>query len=433
MRFKIIIIIFQLCLQRLVAQNIDVVNWLNTNAIAIENANPDEALDIFKSAEPTSFSNAKIYGFGEATHYTKEFFNIKIKFFKYLVEHENVKVFILEDAYVIEEGLNNWISGGEGNAVDIMKNLTIQPWYCKEVMALFQWIRDYNIDKPVSQQIRCYGMDIQTVTHINTQIKAFIAKYNLTVDVALLEALDKCVARKVVYTASNNWADTQLPKLNALEEILINFDNRDLSKTEKSDVNEVLRALQYLNQYTYYVQHSYSHVRDQKMFENVQYIVTNKAANGKAFIWAHNEHVNNYGVANYNKRGVYNLGKYLKEFYNEEYYSVGFDFGTGEVTGFYKEEGKILGLKKYLVKEPYAKTYAETLHKVKYDIFFIPMDEALKSSVANFFTKKQKQLLLSIGDYTPDKVVLYQKKYSEMYDAILFVKNITLADYKLVD
>ena len=57
----------------------------------------------------------------------------------------------------------------------------------------------------------------------------------------------------------------------------------------------------------------------------------NKSKNGKAFIWAHNEHINNHGFGNYSKRNIYNLGRQLKEYYKNEYYSVGFDFGAGTI------------------------------------------------------------------------------------------------------
>ena len=45
------------------------------------------------------------------------------------------------------------------------------------------------------------------------------------------------------------------------------------------------------------------------------HLIENKSKNGKAFIWAHNEHINNKGFANYSTRNIYNLGRHLKEHY----------------------------------------------------------------------------------------------------------------------
>ena len=122
-KYLIIVMLFSLFVVN--GQNDKVVNWINENAIKIEDSNPDTRLSIFNNSVPNKFSDAKIFGFGETTHQGKEFFDIKAKFFKYLVENQNVKVFIMEDSYTSEAGINEWISGGKGNAETIAKNFSI--------------------------------------------------------------------------------------------------------------------------------------------------------------------------------------------------------------------------------------------------------------------------------------------------------------------
>ena len=100
----------------------NIVEWLNENVIEIEDSKPETKLTSFKENEPIKFKNAKIFGFGEASHHSKEFFDIKAKFFKYLVHNHNVKVFIMEDSYPSEKGINEFISGGAGNIKTIANN-----------------------------------------------------------------------------------------------------------------------------------------------------------------------------------------------------------------------------------------------------------------------------------------------------------------------
>ncbi|WP_317168918.1 erythromycin esterase family protein [Flavobacterium undicola] len=156
------------------AQDDKAVIWINENAIKIEDANPDTNLSIFNNNIPQKFADAKIFGFGEATHQGKEFFDIKAKFFKYLVENQGVKVFIIEDSYTSEAGINEWISGGKGNAETIAKNFSIGFWYRKEVVNLLEWMRNYNLGKTKDEQIRFYGMDIQNVKKINQEIRNLV-------------------------------------------------------------------------------------------------------------------------------------------------------------------------------------------------------------------------------------------------------------------
>jgi erythromycin esterase len=413
------------------AQNQKAVNWINENAIKIEDANPDTNLTIFSNNIPQKFADAKIYGFGESTHQGKEFFDIKAKFFKYLVKNQGIKIFIIEDSYTSEAGINEWISGGKGNAETIANNFSIGFWYCKEVVNLLEWMRNYNLNKTKDEQIRFYGMDIQDVKKINQEIQNLVKKYNIPISEELLLVVDNCVEKKVKYSGKTDWADIQIPKLNKIEIILFDF-RKGIKNENIYEFDSAIRALNYLSKYTYYVQNHHSQDRDLLMFENAKWIVENKSKNGKAFIWAHNEHINNKQAGNYSGRNIYNLGRHLKEYYKNDYYSVGFDFGTGTLAGYFSNKDEKPSWKKFELSEPFAKTYAETLIEAKDEIYFIDMSKALDGNSSNFFKEKNKQLVAGGGGFNFKNNHLYQKKFSEMYDGLIFVKNITLSTNILI-
>jgi erythromycin esterase len=413
------------------AQDDKTVNWINENAVKIEDANPNTNLTIFNNNIPKKFADAKIFAFGEATHQGKEFFDIKAKFFKYLVETQNVKVFIMEDSYTSEAGINEWISGGKGNAETIAGNFSIGFWYCKEVVNLLEWMRNYNLNKTKDEQIHFYGMDIQNVKKINQEIRSLVKKYNIPVSEELLLVVDKCVEKKVDYSMSTDWADIQIPKLNEIETILLDF-RKGMADENIDEFNSTIRALNYLSQYTNFVQNHYTQDRDLKMFENAKWIVENKSKNGKAFIWAHNEHINNKIAGNYSTRNIYNFGRHMKEYYKNDYYSVGFDFGTGSQAGYFSNKDEKPSWKKVELTKPYAKTYAETFIEAKDEIYFIDMSKALNGNSSDFFKKKSKQIVAGGGGFNPKNNYLYEKKLSEMFDGLIFIKNITLPTNNLI-
>jgi erythromycin esterase len=243
--------------------------------------------------------------------------------------------------------------------------------------------------------------------------------------------LDNCVEKKVNYSEKTNWANIQSPKLNKIESILVDF-KKDVKSQNIEEFNSVIRALNYLAKYTYYVQNNYSQDRDLKMFENVKWIVENKSKDGKAFVWAHNEHINNKQAGNYSGRNIYNLGRYLKEYYKKDYYSVGFDFGTGTLAGYFAIKDEKPSWKKVELKEPFATTYAKTLIEAKDEIYFIDLATALNGDSSNFFKKKSKQIVAGAGGFNPKNNHLYQKKFSEMYDGLIFVKVISLPTNNLI-
>lgn len=412
------------------AQNQKAVSWINENAIKIEDANPDTKLTVFNDNIPKKFVDAKIFGFGEATHQGKEFFDLKAKFFKYLVENQDVKVFIMEESYTSEAEINKWISGGKGNSETIAQNFSITFWKCKEVVNLLEWMRSYNLNKSEDDQIRFYGMDIQMVKNINLEIRNLVKKYNIPVSEELLLEVDKCVEKKLYPREKNHWADIKIPKLNKIERILLDF-RKGVKDENIDEFTTAIRAFNYLSQYTYLVQHLSSQTRDLKMFENAKWIIENKSTNGKAFIWAHNEHINNLKLGNYSKRKLYNLGKHLKNYFKNDYYSVGFDFGKGTQAGYFANKGEELKWQDYVLNAPFDNTYAKTLIEASEEIYFIDISTALDGSSSNFFKKKSKQLVAGGGGINPQKIRLYQKRFSEMYDGLIFVKNIRLPNYDL--
>lgn len=415
------------------AQKKETVKWINNNSILIEDANPDSELTAFQQKTPLKFANAKIYGFGEASHNTKEFFTIKSKFFKHLVKTQGIRAFIIEDSYQTESGINEWISGGKGNIQTIADNFDIGFWRSREMVDLLKWMRNFNLDKSKGDKIRFYGMDIQNGKNLNKEIRDFVDQYNISIHEDILKITDSCSNKKIEYGTSTNWAKTQVPKLQELKNTILKT-KISLSKEEEKSI---IRSINYLIKYTEYVSSTRdfrerNELRDLKMFENVKWIVENETENGKAFIWAHNEHVNKREMYS-DGSGIINLGRNLKEFYKENYYSVGFDFATGKIQGYVIDKKNGNYWKTYDIEKPFRRTYAKTLNSINKDIFFVDLSKVTEKDSSIFFSKKNKHLLIGGGGYQPKPLykIKIQKIYSKSYDGLIFVKNISVPDYKL--
>ena len=432
MKKKYLILVLLFSLFNVNGQNKETIKWINENAIEIEDASPDSELIVFKNNTPNKFANAKVFGFGEASHNTKQFFDIKAKFFKHLVKTQGVKTFIMEESYQAESGINEWISGGKGDVKTIAKNFNIGFWYTKEILNLLQWMRNYNLNKAKENQIQFYGMDIQIGKSISQEIREFINTHKITIDEKLLMIADSCSSKEIDYSKSDNWWQLQIPKLNKLKQQILD------SKIKGEKYKPVIRSLNYLIAYTEYASKAKSkypentEFRDLKMFENVKWIVENESKNGKAFIWAHNEHINKKEMY-YSGSDIINLGRHLKDYYKDNYYSVGFDFGIGKINGFIIDKKKGNHWKTYNIEKPFKRTYAKTLMSINKDIYFIDLQKAIESDSSNFFSEKNKHLLIAAGGYQPKPIhkIMISKIYTETYDGLIFVKEISKPEYNL--
>lgn len=248
---KLLIALF-LCVTLMCHSQEKAIQWINTNAIPIEDANPITPPANFGAHVPAAFKNARIFGFGEASHHGKEFFDLKAKFFKYLVEHEGVRLFLMEESYQAEHGINAFISGGEGTAKEALNNFGMAIWYTNEVAALLQWMRDYNHGKPRGEQVRFYGIDNQFGTQISDRLRAYVKKYAISIDEKLLTAADSCSAAPLKMGGIKGWDKKMLPKLKQLRDAL-EANNIELSAANADEYRDMLRGLGYLEQYTAHI------------------------------------------------------------------------------------------------------------------------------------------------------------------------------------
>lgn len=431
--FKNTFLIFSFIIfQTIYAQNKETVDWLTHHSIEIEDANPDSEMHLFKQMEPEKFAEARFYGFGEASHNTKEFFDLKAKFFKYLVNNHGLRIFIMEETYQAESGINEWISGGNGDVKTIANNLQVGFWRTKEIVNLLEWMREYNKGKSKKDQIRFYGMDIQYGEKINEEIRAFIKNNNISISENLLLTADSCATKNIDFSQKESWWSLQIPKLKELKKQILN------STSESNGNLSIFRSLDYLLSYVEYaslVNDAYpksTEFRDLKMFDNVKYILDHESKDAKAFIWAHNEHISNKEM-NYTGSNILNLGSHLKRYYKNDYYSVGFDFGNGQIEGFVIDSKKGNHWKTYYIDKPYPKTYANTLISVGKENYFVDIENAVKNEPTKFFERKMKSLLIGGGGFQPKPLykIMVKKVYAETYDGLIFVKRISNPDYKL--
>ena len=407
------------------AQNPDVLSWINSNAITIEDANPDTPLTAFAQNVPQKFKDTRIFGFGEATHNTKEFFDLKAKFFKYLVKEQGVRIFIMEESYYNAYVVNEWLAGGEGDARTLAGKLGFAIWRCEEVAGLLQWMKEYNHDKPHAKQIRFYGMDDQFGYMINTQIRSFVKEANIKIDENLLIVADSCSASSMVPKPKKEWSADKQAKLKLLRQAIVN-QKSNVSVSARVNYEEILHAIDVLQEYIIFIGNPSQIVRDNDMYENVKWIMQHEGENSKAFIWAHNAHINKQQLDVSKEPSV---GTRLKEYFGTTYYSIGFDFGKGQLYGVEKQ-GKIYEEVAYKLEEPYKNTYAALFVKADADVFFIDIQQAVANrGMAKFLSSNKKQLSTGGGGYNPKYPYLKKYNYVECYDAVIFVRNVSIPKY----
>lgn len=104
--------------------------------------------------------DAEVVGLGEATHGSHEFFAMKERLFRYLVEERGFTTFALELSWSAGLQIDDYLQTGKGDARKIAKEaLANSPWDREEFVSLIEWMRDHNRRHP-GRTVHLMGDDI---------------------------------------------------------------------------------------------------------------------------------------------------------------------------------------------------------------------------------------------------------------------------------
>jgi erythromycin esterase len=106
-------------------------------------------------------ADAEVVGLGEATHGSREFFTMKHRLFRYLVEEKGFTTFSLETGWSGGVRLNEYVRHGTGDLDQIMAEefqSSYRFWRTAEYRDLIEWMRDHNSQH--ATQVQFMGNDL---------------------------------------------------------------------------------------------------------------------------------------------------------------------------------------------------------------------------------------------------------------------------------
>lgn len=282
-------------------------------------------------------ADARLVGLGEATHGTKEFFQMKQRVFQYLVENHGFDAFLFEMDVAEGRIFNDWVQWRRDDDIAVLmedKMLFSWVWLTEEVKDVLEYIRSYNDGRDESDMIGFYGVDTQ------------FPNYDLLQLVEILNAAGVEAANQVRLENENHINLFDFPAERLTEEQLalfehgLNFAKRIVDENESKiisalgdqDFKWAKRLVLHMEQVqTKYVEQKLNNnngLRDQYMAENTSWYFDLLGQDAKFVLWAHNGHLANSPL--YAFTG--SQGSYLKKEYGEDYQILGFSFAKGKFT-----------------------------------------------------------------------------------------------------
>lgn len=151
----------------------DIAGWLKTNAIPLTTAEPAHGSADLEPLRPT-IDKARIVSLGEATHGTREFFQLKHRIMEYCVAELGFTVIGFEADYGATLSVNDYVLGGTGDAADVVAGMGFWTWNTDEVLDLVEWVRAWNSGH--ERKVKFYGFDMQSGAASALQVLAYLER-----------------------------------------------------------------------------------------------------------------------------------------------------------------------------------------------------------------------------------------------------------------
>ena len=354
----------------------------------------------------------KIVALGEASHGNVEFQQLKLSVFQNLVENAGIRAFALEGDYGGCEYVNRYIHGGEGTAEQAAAAIGFAIYRTDEMADLISYMRKYNETAKAGDDLRFYGFDMQNWSY-NLQYLTEACKAS-GIDVTELKKLE-----------DNDEADGGYD-IEEQTRIIMEI-KKELQESDAKDIKQADHLADTLLQNISLGKVIDSAVegnalRDQRMAENVMWILSMEEQRGNAciFISGHNGHIErsgNYGTDNRV------MGNILSDELGEGYFAIGTDFYKTNCN-LPKNDGKRITHTFYSY-DPLAKAAKKAGYDMCWlDFSKVPENSQLKEQITDHVS------MGSLGEgYSAFFMSIFPQSYrvsqspEKLYDGIIFVTD----------
>jgi erythromycin esterase-like protein len=186
--------------QALAQDKSPVTQWIASHAIPLSNV---EARHGFADLQPLKkvIGDARIVELGEATHGTREFFQLKHRMLEFLATEMGFTIFSIEANMPEAYKVNDYVLRGEGDPAKLLKGMYFWTWDTEEVLDMIRWMREFN--QSGKGRVEFTGFDMQNISVAGPIVRDFAAKYDPDYESAVQSAIAIAQKARPMQAAQN--------------------------------------------------------------------------------------------------------------------------------------------------------------------------------------------------------------------------------------
>ncbi|MFZ5690311.1 MAG: protein-L-isoaspartate(D-aspartate) O-methyltransferase [Pseudomonadota bacterium] len=306
-----------------------------------------EPFDAIETAPLANLLNrigdARVVLIGEATHGTSEFYRMRERITRALIEQKGFRFVAIEGDWPDAARVDHYVRHMEYPPSEWTAFARFPTWMWRnaETRAFVDWLRDHNVGRQPQQRAAFHGLDLYS---LYDSIRA-VLKY--------LDEVDPQTARvaRERYGCLTPWQSDPATYGHAaltgqygscepaVTAVLTDLMKKRTAYAEHDgerfmDAAQNARLVANAERYyriMYYGSRASWNLRDTHMFETLKTLLGFYGPETKAVVWAHNSHVGDASATEMASRGEHNLGQLCRSEYGQSCYLIGFGTHTGQV------------------------------------------------------------------------------------------------------
>jgi erythromycin esterase len=316
-----------------------IVTRLRSRAIPLENLSAGSGFGDLAPLKEV-LRDVQVVGLGEATHGTREFFQIRHRLLEFLVMEMGFTVLAVEGSYSALMNVNDYVLHGKGERGRVLAEQEFWILDTEEVAGMIDWMRSYNQTVPDERKVKFFGIDPQANEIAMREVVSYLGKVapNSVVSANALFQRIRPEDRKAINFELTSVPAAQLSELYRLISYLVLNKTTFVRQTSSDEFERALQNVRLVTQFAEFNSSSTvegARTRDQYMAENFQYIVNAQKPGTRYIVMAHNAHISKRDTGNFPP-----MGYYLRRVFGNGYYAFGFSFNQGSFQAQVAGEGK---------------------------------------------------------------------------------------------
>jgi protein-L-isoaspartate(D-aspartate) O-methyltransferase len=365
---------------------------------------------------------ARVVLIGEATHGTSEFYRMRARITRKLIEEKGFNIVAVEADWPDAARIDHYVRHRDVPPAEwtAFARFPTWMWRNEETREFVDWLREQNRPLAGEQRTAFYGLDLYS---LYTSIRAVI-DYLESVDPELAavarqrygcltpwEADPTAYGRAVLsegFRACERDVSHMLTKLFEKQQDYVLADGERFFDAAQN-ARLVANAERYYRT-MYYGSRSSWNLRDSHMFETLRALMDRRGPAAKAVVWAHNSHIGDASATEMARRGEHNIGQLCRDHFGKGSYHIGFGTNEGTVAAASSWDAPMQVM---AMRPAHAQSYERLFHLTNAPGLIVPLREKKTGELRERLAKPRLERAIGVV-YRPESELA-----SHYFEAVL--------------